>query len=126
MSLQHLDPKFNWYVIGRAGPGFSDIISLTMTRALSANMEMAIALPLGVVANQLMRIEANLRLLNTTVADFAEERDDGSLTGLISDKLDNINELLHTISRIVSNLEADIQTGIPDVPVRKPRPDHDD
>jgi hypothetical protein len=88
-----------------------------MTEAFSRNLEVAIALPLGVVANQLTKIEANLRLLNTKLEDFAKERDDGRLTGLIADKLDSINELLHSISCIVSNLQAD---------VRKPRPDMDD
>jgi hypothetical protein len=88
-----------------------------MTEGFSANLETAIALPLGVVANQLTKIEANLRLLNAKLEDFAEERDDGRLTGLIADKLDSINELLHSIGCIVSNLEAD---------VRKPRADLDD
>ena len=98
-----------------------------MTEAFSANLEMALALPLGVVANQLAKIEANLRLLNMKVGDFAKERDNGRLAGLIDGKLDDINELLDSIRRIVSNMETDIQANAADeAAVRKARPEQDD
>jgi hypothetical protein len=98
-----------------------------MTEAISANLEMAIALPLGVAANQLVKIEANLRLLNRKVEDFAKERDNGRLAGLIEGKLDNINELLDSIRCIVSNIEADIQASAADESAdRKARPEQDD
>jgi hypothetical protein len=48
-----------------------------MTEASSANLQMAIALPLGVVSNQLMRIEADLRLLNMKALDFGRDRKNG-------------------------------------------------
>jgi hypothetical protein len=98
-----------------------------MTEAFSANLEMAIALPLGVVANQLAKIEANLRHLNMRVGDFAKERDNGRLAGLIEGKLDNINGLLDSIRCIVSNIETDMQANAADeVAVRKARPEQDD
>jgi hypothetical protein len=98
-----------------------------MSEAFSANLDMAIALPLGVVANQLVKIEANLRLLNRKVEDFAKERDNGRLAGLIAGKLDNINELLDSIRCIVSNMEADIHAIAADESaVRKARPEQDD
>ena len=98
-----------------------------MTEAFSANLEMALALPLGVVANQLVKIEANLRLLDMNVEDFAKERDNGRLAGLIEGKLDHINELLDSIRCIVSNMEADIRASAADeVAVRKARPEQDD
>jgi len=43
----------------------------------AANLEMAIVLPLAVVAHQLMRIEADLRLLNMKALDFANAREEG-------------------------------------------------
>jgi len=98
-----------------------------MAEASFANLEMAIALPLGVVANQLLKIEANLRLLNRKVEDFAKERDNGSLAGLIEGRLDNIDKLLDSIRCMVSNMAADIQASAADeVAVRKSRPEQDD
>jgi hypothetical protein len=85
---------------------------------------MAIALPLGVVANQLMRIEANLRLLNMKSGDFAQDRDKGRLPGSIAGRLDNINDLLDSIRCIVSNIEADILADA--AAARNPRPEQDD
>jgi hypothetical protein len=102
-------------------------IDRTMTEAFSADLEMVIALPLGVVANQLAKIEANLRHLNMKVGDFARERDSGRLAGLIEGKLDNINALLDSIRCIVSNIETDMQANPADeVAVRKARPEQDD
>jgi len=80
---------------------------------------MAIILPLGVIANQLMKIEAQLRLLNMKALKFAAERDSGRLTGLIEDRLEHINAALDSIRGLVSDIEADIQP-------RKPDPDRDD
>ncbi len=98
-----------------------------MTEESRANLEMAITLPLGVVANQLMKIEANLRLLESQTGDFAKERDNGRLAGLIEGKLDDINESLDSIRCIVSNIEAGIRTGAAAVAARrKPSPDLDD
>jgi hypothetical protein len=113
-----------------------------MTKASSANLEMAIVLPLGVVANQLMRIEADLRLLNMKALDFAKERENERHTGLIEARLENINEALDSIRDLVSAIEMDIQPRFMDVtrtssqeqasqigshvPDRKPQPDRDD
>jgi hypothetical protein len=97
-----------------------------MAEASIANLEMAIALPLGAAANQLMKIEANLRLLNMKAGDFARDCDNGRLPGSIAGRLDNINDLLDSIRCIVSNIEADIRSGGADAAVRKPRPDLDD
>jgi hypothetical protein len=79
-----------------------------MTKAPSANIEMAIILPLGVVANQLMKIEGDLRLLNMKALDFVNEDGGGRNTGLIEARLENINEALDSIRRLVSDIDADI------------------
>jgi len=61
------------------------------------------------------------------VGDFAKERDNGRLAGLLEGKLDDINELLDSIRCIVSNIESDIQANAADeVAVRKARPEQDD
>jgi len=96
-----------------------------MTQGPSANLEMAIVLPLGVVAHQLMRIEADLRLLNMKALDFAKTREDGRHAGSIRERLENINEVLDSIKSLVSDIEADIQPQSRG-PNRKSHPDRDD
>ena len=80
-----------------------------MTKASSANLQMALILPLGVVANQLMKIESDLRLLNMKALDLVNEDGGGGHTGLIGARLENINEALDSIRRLVSDMEADIR-----------------
>jgi hypothetical protein len=70
----------------------------------SANFEMSINLPLGVLANQLMRIEAELRLLNMKALSCARERDQRP-TGGIEARLDTINATLESIRDLVSDIE---------------------
>jgi len=96
-----------------------------MTEASCANLEMAIALPLGVVANQLMKIEADLRLLNMKALSVAKQRDDIRLTGQIEARLDNINAALETIRGLVSDIASDIQPRARSV-ARTPYPNRDD
>jgi hypothetical protein len=79
-----------------------------MTKAFSANLEMALILPLGVVANQLMKIEADLRILNMKALDFVNEDGAGRHTGLIEARLETINEALDSIRTLVSDIDADI------------------
>ena len=109
---------------------------------------MAIILPLGVVANQLMKIEADLRLLNMRALDLAKERENERLAGLIEAILENINEALDSIRDLVSEINSHMQPrstyvenestqehdsrsgSSPDVVYshanRKPHPDRDD
>jgi hypothetical protein len=79
-----------------------------MINASSTNVEMSIILPLGVVANQLMKIESDLRLLNMKALDFVKEHEGGRHTGLIEAKLENIHDVLDSIRGLVSDIEADI------------------
>jgi hypothetical protein len=90
-----------------------EVVAMTGTSA--ANLEMAIVLPLGVVANQLMRIEADLRLLNMKALDFAKERESGRHAGLIEARLENINEALDSIRSLLSDIAADIRPKPPDM-----------
>jgi len=100
-----------------------------MTEIPSTNLEMAIVLPLGVIANQLMRIEADLRLLNMKAVELARERETGRHTGLIEARLERINEALDAIRTLVSDIDADIQpkSRVPPATAnRKPPADQDD
>jgi hypothetical protein len=84
-------------------------IEVVMTEASSANFEMSINVPLGVLANQLMRIEADLRLLNMKALRCARERENQRLTGGTEARLDNINETLESIRDLVSDIEDCLQ-----------------
>ena len=91
-----------------------------MTDVSSDNLEMAIVLPLGVVANQLMRIESDLRLLNVKALNVARRRESAGFTKVIEARLDHINQALDSIRGLVSDIELDIHS------YRKPNPDRDD
>jgi len=103
-----------------------------MTEASCENLEMAIVLPLGVVANQLGKIEVELRLLKKKSSDFAGERENSLLAGRIEARLGNIHEALDSIRDLVSGIEAHMRLSPRDVDTvyshadRKPRPDRDD
>ena len=101
-----------------------------MTEASSANLEMAIILPLGVVAHQLMKIEADLRHLNTKALDLAKDRENQHRAGLIEARLENINGALDSIRDLVSKIEEHIHSRLSDTVYspanRKPNPDRDD
>lgn len=104
-----------------------------MTRGSSSDWEIAIDLPLGVVANQLRRIEEQLRLLNLKATDLAAERDSGHRNGAISVRLENINRALDSIRTFISELETEIDVTrrssdavFPQASGRKPSPERDD
>jgi hypothetical protein len=84
---------------------------------------MAIVLPLGVVGQQLMRIEADLRLLNMKALDFARERQNAPHASLIEARLEQINEALDSIRILVSDIAADLHPG---PSKQKPRADRED
>lgn len=80
-----------------------------MTPESSAEWEMAIVLPLGVVANQLRRIETQLRLVNMKALEFARERESRVLRALVESRLDGIHDALGSISGLVADIEADLE-----------------
>jgi hypothetical protein len=49
-----------------------------MSHPSPANFELSIVLPLGVVANQLMKVEADLRFLNAKTTAYAGEHPGGA------------------------------------------------
>jgi hypothetical protein len=96
-----------------------------MTAESFANLEMAIDLPLAVVAHQLMKIEADLRLLNMKALDLAKAREDGRYGGSIRERLENINDVLDSIKGLVSNIESDMRSASRGS-ARQSRSDRDD
>ena len=92
-----------------------------MSKPSSTDWELAIDLPLGVVASQLMRIEEQLRLLNMKAADLVKERDSERRNGAISVRLEHINKALDSIRALMADIETDIDTTR-----RKPHPERDD
>jgi hypothetical protein len=103
-----------------------------MTESSAANLELALALPLGVVANQLTRIEADLRFLSMKASAYADERENGELAAKLSGGLEKIKEALDLIRGLVADIEANIQTVSPpgkssrDRAARKSSADRDD
>jgi hypothetical protein len=89
-----------------------------VTESSTANLELGIVLPLGVVANQLMKIEAELRFLNMKALGYARDNGDGAVAGQIAGRLEHISEALDLIRGLVADLQSDMQ--------RKPLPERDD
>jgi hypothetical protein len=99
-----------------------------MKKTPSVNLEMAIVLPLGVVAHQLMKIEADLRQLNMKALDFASEHGNVPRDGIIEARLEKIHEALDSIRELASNIAADLRPDAahPAKPNRNRRADRDD
>lgn len=104
-----------------------------MNKESSTDWEIAIDLPLGVVASQLVRIEEQLRLLNMKAADFVRQRDTARRNGAIAARLEHINRALDAIRTLMTEIETDIDATrwtsdavFSGTSVRKPYPERDD
>jgi len=84
---------------------------------LRTDVELAIGLPLDVVANRLRRIEADLRLLNMKTVALARAGENEPVGAMIEARIETIYEALDSIRSLVSEIEADS---------RKPSSDLDD
>jgi hypothetical protein len=82
-----------------------------MTEPSAANLELAIALPLGAVANQLTKIEADLRFLSIKASAYAGERGNGELAAKAAGGLEKIIEALDLIRGVVADFQAGIQAA---------------
>jgi hypothetical protein len=90
------------------------------------NVELSLVLPLGVIANQLMKVEADLRFLNAKTAAYAGGRPSGDMAGQVAARLEKINEVLEVIRGLVSDIESDIQPRSANPRSGKARTDRDD
>jgi hypothetical protein len=93
---------------------------------LPANFELSFVLPLGVIANQLLKVEADLRFLNAKTSIYANEGPRGALAGQVASQLEKINERLEVIRGLVSDIETDIHPRPANAKSLKARTDRDD
>ena len=77
----------------------------SMSDTSPVNVELSIVLPLGVIANQLMKVEADLRFLNAKTSAYVGERPGGEAAGQVAARLEKINEVLEVIRGLVSDIE---------------------
>jgi hypothetical protein len=91
-----------------------------------ANFELSIVLPLGVIANQLLKVEADLRFLNAKTATYASERPSGAMAGQVTARLERINEALEVIRGLVADIETDMQPKSANARSLTARKDRDD
>jgi hypothetical protein len=82
-----------------------------MSEASPANFELAIVLPLGVIANQLMKLEADLRFLNAKTSKYASEPPGTAMAGQVAARIEKINEALEVIRTLVSDIAIDFQAS---------------
>ncbi len=80
-----------------------------MSETSPANFELTVVLPLGVIANQLMKLEADLRFLNAKTSRYASEPPDSVLAAQVATRIEKINEALEAIRTLVVDIAADIQ-----------------
>ena len=93
---------------------------------LPANFELSFVLPLGVIANQLLKVEADLRFLNAKTSIYSNEETDGAMAGQVAAQLEKINETLEVIRGLVSDIEEDIHPRPATAKSLKARSDRDD
>lgn len=102
--------------------------------ASPVDWEMEMVMPLGVLANQLVKIEGDLRFLSMKAAAHSSEG--GALsTKLVDARLELINAVLDSIHSLLAKVQADIHpkraaaqidASEPVVFSRKPSPELDD
>jgi uncharacterized protein YicC (UPF0701 family) len=79
-----------------------------MTKLTPEGWEIAIGLPLGVVAEQLMRIESQLRALNIKALNLGREQEGSRAGGKLEARLEHINAALDSIKSLMSEIDADV------------------
>jgi hypothetical protein len=90
------------------------------------NVELSIVLPLGVIANQLMKVEADLRFLNAKTSAYTSRHLGNDTAGQVAARLEKIHELLEAIRALVADIETDIQPRSANPRSLKARADRDD
>ena len=73
----------------------------------AANFELAVVLPLGVAANQLMKVESELRFLSAKLLRYGQER--GSARSEAAARLEKMSEAVDAIRQLIAEIQADIQ-----------------
>ena len=92
----------------------------------ATSVELAIALPLGAVANQLMRVESELRFLSAKTAVAARDRDNAGMQRQLAARLEQINEALEAIREPIADIERELQPKSASASDARTRDDRDD
>lgn len=77
-----------------------------MTGPNSANFELAVVLPLGVLANQMMKLETDLRFLSARTPLFGEAREDSRLSAQFNARLEQIHQAIDGIRALLEEIES--------------------
>lgn len=80
-----------------------------MRATLTDPVDMAIILPLDVVASKLQKLEEELRQLSLKALRFEPERERGELRDLLEPRLELIRDTMSSIRSCLSGLSADIE-----------------
>jgi hypothetical protein len=83
-----------------------------VTETSPASAELAILLPLGVIANRLMAVEADLRFINMKALDCAQTRENAGLAAQAAARLEGISEALELIRELVSEMETGLHPRV--------------
>jgi hypothetical protein len=83
-----------------------------VTEISPASAELAILLPLGVLANRLMAIETDLRSISMRPLDCAQTREHAALAAQTAARLERIGEALDLIRDLVSEMEAGLRSRL--------------
>jgi hypothetical protein len=126
----HFSIRRDVYVMARMLRRFRVPISKSQT-----DWEMTMVMPLGALANQLVKIEGDLRFLSMKAAEHSGA-DDSSCAKSVDARLELIYDVLESIHSILGKLQADLHpkgTALPlktreaaAVTTRKPPLEQDD
>ncbi len=73
---------------------------------------MSMVMPLGVLANQLIKIEGDLRFLSMKAAELSDENDPRS-TKAVDARLELIHELLKSIQALLGQIQTSLHPKEP-------------
>ncbi len=79
-----------------------------MTHTPSSKWEFSIVLPLGAIANQLMKTEEQLRLITMQRLEIADRSESTRIYNLIEVKAEYIHRTLDSLRELMSNIQADL------------------
>jgi hypothetical protein len=105
-------------------PAAQTIYAFYMRASLAGDVDMAIVLPLDVVANKLKRLEEELRQLNRKALTFDQERESGDLKDLIEPRLERIRDTIGSIRSSLLDLSTDIEPMRDDISGTPPDQPH--
>ncbi|HEY2465326.1 MAG TPA: hypothetical protein VGI32_14805 [Steroidobacteraceae bacterium] len=97
-----------------------------MSNPSPVSLELSIVLPLGVIANQLMKVEADLRFLSAKASAYPSQSSSSGTAAQVAARLEKIHELLESIRSLVADIETDIEPRPDGARSLKMRSDRDD